>query len=89
MNISYLAHVSGKVQGVHFLAYSQQIAIDNSLSGYARSLADGDLEVLMCGEKDNVAKMLEWLKKGPPLAEVEKVDEQQVDWQEHDFFSIS
>lgn len=89
MNISYLAHISGKVQGVHFRAYSQQIAIDHSVSGYARNLADGDLEVLMCGEKENVDKMLEWLKHGPPLAEVERVDKQQVQWQEHNFFSIS
>lgn len=89
MNISYLAHISGKVQGVYFRAYSQQIAIENNVSGYARNLADGDLEVLMCGEKDNVDKMLEWLKDGPPLAEVEKVKEQQVQWQEHNFFSIS
>lgn len=89
MNISYVAHISGKVQGVYFRAYSQQVAIENSVSGYARNLADGDLEVLMSGEKHNVEKMLAWLKNGPPLAEVEKVNEKQVQWQEFDFFSIS
>ncbi|WP_448565282.1 acylphosphatase [Thalassotalea ganghwensis] len=88
MNVSYLAHVSGKVQGVYFRASSQQQAIEYGLSGYARNLADGDVEVLMCGEQENVEKMIEWLKQGPPQATVEKVDAHQVDWQDHAFFSI-
>ncbi len=70
MNVSYIAHVSGKVQGVYFRASSQQVAIDHGLSGYARNLADGDVEVLMCGEEREVDKMLEWLTHGPPQAEV-------------------
>ena len=88
MNVSYLAHVSGNVQGVYFRASSQQQAIEYGLSGYARNLADGDVEVLMCGEKENVEKMIAWLKEGPPQATVENVNAQQVDWQEHAFFSI-
>jgi len=89
MRVSYIAHVSGKVQGVYFRASSQQIAIDNHLSGYARNLADGDVEVLMCGEEENVNKMLHWLEDGPSLAKVDHVDKKQVEWQEHSFFSIS
>jgi acylphosphatase len=89
MNVSYLAHVSGKVQGVYFRASSQQVAIDHGLSGYARNLADGDVEVLMCGEQDGVDKMLEWLSHGPPQAEVKNIDKKQVQWQQHNFFSIS
>jgi len=88
MNVSYIAHISGKVQGVYFRASSQQIAIDCGLSGYARNLADGDVEVLICGEQDNVDKMLIWLKDGPPEAEVDNIEQKQVKWQEHSFFSI-
>jgi hypothetical protein len=33
--------------------------------------------------------MLAWLKDGPDLAEVTQVQQKQVDWQEHSFFSIS
>lgn len=89
MHVSFIAHVSGKVQGVYFRASSQQVAIEHCVSGYARNLADGDLEVLMCGEKSNVEKMLDWLKHGPPLAEVAKIQQKQVQFQEHNFFSIS
>lgn len=89
MNVSYIANISGRVQGVYFRASSQQIAIDNGLSGYARNLDNGNVEVLMCGEKHNIDKMLEWLSHGPPQAEVEQLDAHQVDWQEHNFFAIS
>ena len=89
MNVSYVAHISGKVQGVYFRASSQQMAIEYSLSGYARNLADGDVEVLMSGDARNVDKMLEWLNHGPPTATVTEVQSKEVPWQEHHFFSIS
>ena len=89
MNVSYMTHVSGKVQGVYFRASSQQIAIDHGLSGYARNLTDGSVEVLMCGEEHNINKMLEWLAHGPTQAEVEHIESKQVPWQEHHFFAIS
>jgi acylphosphatase len=89
MNVSYIAHVSGRVQGVYFRVSSQQKAIDYGLSGYAKNLADGDVEVFLSGEQENVDKMLAWLKQGPELAQVTEVQQKKVDWQEHSFFSIS
>lgn len=88
MKVSYIAHVSGKVHGVYFRVETQQKAIDYSLSGYAKNLADGDVEVLLCGEEDNVEKMLVWLKRGPEQAQVSQVQHKKIDWQEHSFFSI-
>jgi acylphosphatase len=89
MNVSYIAHVSGKVQGVYFRVSSQQKAIDYGLSGYAKNLADGDVEVFLSGKQENVDKMLAWLKHGPEQAEVTGMQQKKVDWQEHSFFSIN
>ncbi len=89
MNVSYIAHVSGRVQGVYFRASSQQKAIDYGLSGYAKNLADGDVELMLCGEEKNVEKMLVWLKDGPEQAEVTQMQQKKIAWQEHSFFSIS
>jgi acylphosphatase len=89
MNVSYIVHVSGKVQGVYFRVSSQQKAIEYGLSGYARNLADGDVEVFLSGEQVNIEKMLTWLKHGPTRAEVTQMQFKQVDWQAHRFFSIS
>lgn len=88
MNVSYLAHVSGLVQGVYFRASSQQMAIEYGLSGYAHNLADGEVEVLLCGEEENVNKMLDWLNTGPPQAKVLAVKSKQVPWQPYNHFSI-
>lgn len=54
MNVSYIAHISGRVQGVYFRASTQQQAIDYRLSGYARNLDDGNVEVLICGDRKSV-----------------------------------
>ena len=88
MNVCYIAHVSGKVQGVYYRVSCQQEAIDLGLSGYARNLADGDVEVLICGQQSQVDKMLEWLKDGPEQAEVSNVLQKQIPWQEHNHFSV-
>jgi len=89
MKVSYIAQVSGKVQGVYFRASSQQKAIDYGLSGYARNLSDGNVEVLISGEQQNVDKMLHWLKQGPPQAKVIDVQYKQVQWQEFNHFAIN
>lgn len=89
MNVSYIVHVSGKVQGVYFRASSQEKAIDYGLSGYAKNLANGDVEVFLSGDDQNVEKMLAWLKQGPEQADVSKIEQKQVEWQAHSFFSIS
>jgi acylphosphatase len=88
MNVSYIAHISGRVQGVYFRASTQQQAIDYRLSGYARNLDDGNVEVLICGEEDNIEKMLIWLAHGPEQAKVTQFEHKKIPWQEHNFFSI-
>jgi len=88
MNVCYKVLISGTVQGVYFRSSAQQQAIDFSLSGYARNLADGNIEVMLCGEMNNIEHMLEWLAHGPENAVVEAVNFEQVALQKHSFFSI-
>jgi len=88
MNVSYIAHITGKVQGVYFRLSSQQKAIDYGLKGYANNLANGDVEVFLSGEQSNVDKMLLWLQHGPEQAQVTGVNCRQVDWQKYSSFSI-
>ena len=88
MNVCYKVLISGIVQGVYFRSSAQQQAIDYSLSGYARNLADGNVEVLLCGEQGNIDNMLDWLTHGPEQAEVKSIDYEKVALQEHNFFSI-
>ena len=62
--------VAGRVQGVFFRAAAREQAQRLGLTGYARNLADGRVEVLVCGEPDLVGQLREWLRNGSPMADV-------------------
>ena len=82
MKICIRCYVSGFVQGVWYRASTRQQALQLGVSGYARNLRDGRVEVLVCGEEENVFALRDWLWKGPPHAQVAGVDWQPVDYQE-------
>lgn len=81
-------HVSGKVQGVWFRAGAQQQARQLGLTGWARNLPDGRVEVLVCGERKQVEAMIAWLWEGPELAKVTDVTSVEREWQAFDRFAI-
>lgn len=69
-----LIWVYGSVQGVGFRYSTQREALQLGLTGYARNLDDGGVEVLACGEPDQVEKLIAWLKAGGPRsARVDRV----------------
>jgi len=78
--------VSGRVQGVFFRASTQRQAQQLGISGYARNLADGSVEVLACGEADAVQQLSAWLWVGPPAASVTAVECETVDVPVPDYF---
>jgi len=67
--------VYGKVQGVFFRASTQQQALVLGLTGYAKNLSNGCVEVEICGETFALETMRDWLDSGPVLARVDKVVE--------------
>ena len=73
MTVAKRCVVSGKVQGVWFRASTKREAERLGVTGHARNLADGSVEVLACGDADAVAALIEWLHAGPPQARVERV----------------
>jgi acylphosphatase len=67
-------YVSGYVQGVFYRATAKKIAESLSLTGWVRNLRDGRVEIMVEGEEENLAKFVEWCKRGPVGAVVESVD---------------
>lgn len=65
--------VSGKVQGVWFRQSTKRVALEHNISGYAKNLADGTVEVLAQGEPRALDKLVEFLHHGPEHARVEWV----------------
>ena len=70
--------VSGRVQGVFYRASAQKQAIALGISGFARNLPDGRVEVLAIGDALAVEALVEWLWRGPPAASVTGVESSDV-----------
>ena len=68
------ARIYGRVQGVGFRRFVQINAMRLGIKGYAKNLDDGTVEVVAEGYEEALDKLLEYLRQGPPLAKVEKVD---------------
>jgi len=66
--------VGGMVQGVFFRSETQYEAYRRKVTGWARNLRDGRVEAVFEGEKDDVEKLIEFCRRGPPGARVTKVE---------------
>lgn len=63
--------VSGRVQGVFYRATAKRIADTHGLTGYARNLADGRVEIVAEGEEAGLRALLDWCYRGSLLAHVD------------------
>jgi len=69
-----LFRIEGRVQGVWFRESTRREAIGLGITGYAKNMADGSVQVLACGEPGALDRLKNWLKQGPPMARVDKVE---------------
>lgn len=72
-SVRQLYRVEGRVQGVAFRASCRNEAQRLGLTGYARNMPDGSVQVLVCGDRGAVDAMEVWLWRGPSLARVRSV----------------
>jgi len=66
--------VSGIVQGVGFRYHTAHQGLKLGLTGYAKNLNNGDVEVVACGDPNKVEVFWEWLNQGPKSAQVDQVE---------------
>lgn len=71
--------VAGRVQGVWYRASARSEAQRLAVSGWARNLKDGRVEVVAAGSAEAVAEFCGWLWTGPPAARVESVSVEEYD----------
>lgn len=80
--------VRGRVQGVGYRSFAQKAAASLGLTGYARNLDDGRVEVYAAGTADRLSQLSGMLHKGPMWADVRGVEEQEAAVQEYGSFRI-
>lgn len=74
MGIIRHVRLYGRVQGVFFRESMCRKAAQLEISGWVRNLRDGTLEAMMQGEAAQVEALIAWARRGPPAAQVEKMD---------------
>ncbi len=68
--------ISGRVQKVGFRYFAMRNARRHLITGAARNLSDGSVEIIAIGSRNNLEFFLEEIQKGPPFAMVAQVDRQ-------------
>lgn len=66
--------VFGMVQGVGFRWFVARHARSLGLTGYARNLPNGSVEVVVDGPEDAIPELERMLQSGPASAQVERVE---------------
>lgn len=66
--------IYGRVQGVFFRWEAGEKAKELGITGFAENAPDGSVYIEAEGEEENLKAFLDWCKKGPPVAGVEKAE---------------
>jgi acylphosphatase len=67
--------VHGRVQGVAFRAATRAKAQACGVAGWVRNRGDGGVEAVLEGDPAAVEAVLDFCRRGPRLARIERVDE--------------
>jgi acylphosphatase len=67
-------HTFGTVQGVFYRHTAKEKADILGLTGFVRNEEDGSVYTEVEGEDTAVDEFINWCKKGPMLAKIDKVD---------------
>ena len=80
--------VHGRVQDVWFRASTLKEARRAGVEGWVRNQLDGTVEAVFEGNPQAVARMIEFVRSGPDLAHVERVDVREEPVQSERGFSV-
>ena len=69
--------VTGRVQGVGYRYFMSRAARELHITGWVRNRPDGTVEALIAGEVASVEELSRLCRRGPRMAEVRGVEEQE------------
>jgi acylphosphatase len=71
--------ITGRVHGVFFRVTCAERARAAGLAGWVRNRSDGTVEAEFEGADEDVAEIVAWCAQGPPGADVERVDREELE----------
>ena len=72
--------VKGTVQGVFYRQFIKDHADKLKLTGFVRNLDDGDVEIIVEGDADQIARLARFAKEGPQHAQIRSADVSERKW---------
>ena len=66
--------IRGRVQGVGFRAFVEDVADERSLQGWVRNRRDGSVEAVFAGPETSVTDAIEACRRGPRSARVTNIE---------------
>jgi len=66
--------IHGRVQGVYFRDSMRREAEGLGIAGWVRNRSDGTVEAAIQGSAADVDAIVRWARRGPPHAEVKRIE---------------
>jgi acylphosphatase len=79
MIVTHHLLVHGRVQGVGYRAFVADEALTHGLEGWVRNRRDGTVEMVLRGEAETVAAMVDACRRGPYAARVDAIGQREAD----------
>jgi acylphosphatase len=80
--------ISGRVQGVGFRAFTRKEASSRGIKGWVKNLADGRVEIIIQGEREDIKDMIKRIKEGPSFARVDDIEISDEEIENFDRFEV-
>lgn len=80
--------ITGRVQGVFFRDSTRQKANELGVTGWVKNTVDGRVESVAFGTDEQLEKFEQWLRHGPPMAEVTAIEIQSITSEANQSFVI-
>ncbi|MFP4018990.1 MAG: acylphosphatase [Bacteroidales bacterium] len=80
--------IKGRVQNVGFRFSALRKAEELDINGYVKNQIDGTVYIEAEGEPEKLNKFINWCHEGPPAANVQQVNKQEIGTKDYKGFVI-
>lgn len=77
--------IDGRVQGVGFRYFAHSNALKYNIFGYVKNNPNGTVEIICCGEEDDLNNFINKMKKGPSFSFISSFKIKELNSEDYNF----